>query len=405
MHGTFSDFQYLVIPWICSRCLKPHMLIANRGMIATFGVFQAHYTTDLNLEPSAVSWIGSIQMLGHFSLGMMTGRMFDAGYFYHSVITGMLLSTLGMFMTSLCSQYYQFFLAQGLMIGIGCGMQFAPCISLISTYFARNRSVALAIMASGSSTGGLVYPTIGRQLLPQIGFAWTVRTMGFIMLTVGACYCSLLKPRLAPRKSGPLFELSAFKELPYSLFILAVFLISLGQYFAFYYISSFAVEILHLSYGTSINVLLVLNGIGILGRLIPSYFADKYFGALNVLIPFCFVSTIVLFFWPLAKSEAGLYAWAVTYGFFVAGFQGIFPAVLTNLTKDMSKVGTRNGQGFTIVGLGMFIGPPIAGALVQTRGGDYLAAQLFAGSAVLIGTMVLILARYTITGLKLKVRV
>lgn len=47
-----------------------HLVILNTwGMIATFGVFQTYYTNDLGMEPSAVSWIGSMQMLGHFGLG------------------------------------------------------------------------------------------------------------------------------------------------------------------------------------------------------------------------------------------------------------------------------------------------------------------------------------------------
>ncbi|KAH9882636.1 hypothetical protein J1614_000872 [Plenodomus biglobosus] len=389
--------------WI-QACMG-HLVVFNTwGMIATFGVFQTYYTTTLSLEPSAVSWIGSLQMLGHFSLGLVTGRLFDAGYFYHSMVPGMLFAALGIFMTSLATQYWQLMVTQGLMNGLGNGMQFAPALSLVSTYFARNRAVALAIMASGSATGGLVYPTIARQLLPKIGFAWTVRIMGFMMVAVGTAYCSLLRPRLPPRKSGPMLELAAFKEVPYSLFLIAIFLICLGQYFAFYYISPFAVDILHLPYGNSINVLLVLNGIGVLGRIIPSYFSDKFTGPYNILIPFCFVSAVLLFCWPLVDSEAALYGWAITFGFFVAGFQGIFPAALTTLTKDMSKVGTRNGQGFAVVGMGTFIGPPIAGALIQSYGGNYLAAQLFAGVSVFLGSCVLVLGRCSITGWKFKVR-
>jgi MFS family permease len=388
-----------------TQAFMGHLVVFNTwGMISTFGVFQQHYTTDLHLEPSAVSWIGSMQMLGHFSLGMFTGRMFDAGYFYWSVIPGMLISALGIFMASLCSQYWHFFLAQGVLNGIGNGMQFAPSLSLVSTYFAKNRSVALAIMASGSATGGLVYPTIARQLLPRIGFPWTVRVMGFIMLVMGSLYCSLLKPRLPPRKSGPLFELSAFKEAPYSLFLMGVFLICLGQYFAFYYVSSFATNVLDLPYGTAINVLLMLNGIGVLGRLVPSYFADRYFGCYNMLVPFCFASAVVLFLWPLVDSSSGLYGWAVSYGFFVAGFQGMFPAVLTSLTKDMSRIGTRNGMGLAIIGLGTLVGPPIAGALIQSNRGNYLIAQMFGGAAVLLGSIVLVVGRISITGSKLKVR-
>jgi predicted MFS family arabinose efflux permease len=388
-----------------TQSVMGHLVILNTwGMISTFGVFQQYYTSELHLEPSAVSWIGSLQMLGHFGLGMFTGRMLDAGYFYWSVVPGMLLSSLGMFMTSLCTKYWQLILAQGILMGLGCGMQFAPTISLVGTYFTNKRTVALAIMASGSATGGLVYPTIARQLLPKIGFPWTVRVMAFMMLAIGSFYSFLLRPRLPPRKSGPLFEFSAFREAPYSLFLLAVFLICLGQYFAFYYISSFATNILELPYGNAINVLLVLNGIGILGRLIPSYFADQYFGCYNMLVPFTIASGIILFFWPLVTSEGGLYGWASVYGFFVAGFQGMFPAVLTTLTTDMSKVGTRNGMGLGVIGLGTFIGPPIAGALIQSYNGKYLVAQMFGGATILFGSVVLVIGRISVTGAKFKVR-
>jgi MFS family permease len=148
----------------------------------------------------------------------------------------------------------------------------------------------------------------------------------------------------------------------------------------------------------------MLNGIGVLGRLVPSYFADRYFGCYNMLVPFCFASAVVLFLWPLVDSSSGLYGWAVSYGFFVAGFQGMFPAVLTSLTKDMSRIGTRNGMGLAIIGLGTLVGPPIAGALIQSNRGNYLIAQMFGGAAVLLGSIVLVVGRISITGSKLKVR-
>ncbi|KAF2245867.1 MFS general substrate transporter [Trematosphaeria pertusa] len=391
-----------------TQAFMGHFVVFNTwGMISTFGVFQTYYTSTLHLEPSAVSWIGGMQMLGHFGLGMFSGRALDAGLFYWVVIPGMLLAALGMFMTSLCTTgvYWQLFLAQGVMNGIGCGLQFTPSMSLVTTYFTSNRNVAVAIMASGSATGGLVYPTIARQLLPRIGFAWTVRTMGFIMLVVGACYCSLLKPRLPPRKSGPLFELSAFREAPYTLYLAGVFLICLGQYFAFYYISSFAQNVIHVPYSTSINLLMIMNGIGLPGRLIPSYFADANFGPYNTLIPFCFISAIILYFWTLVSSISSLYAFAILYGFFCAGFQGLFPAVLTSLTKDMSKVGTRNGMGFGVVGVATVLGPPIAGALMQRDGGSYIGAQIWGGTMVLAGSAAVVAGRVAITGWRFRVRV
>ncbi|KAF2800422.1 MFS general substrate transporter [Melanomma pulvis-pyrius CBS 109.77] len=383
-----------------------HFVVFNTwGMISSFGVFQTYYTTELGLEPSAVSWIGSMQMFFHFFLGMFSGRALDGGLFHWVIIPGVLIASLGMFMTSLCTQYWQLFLAQGVLNGIGCGLQFSPAMSLVTTYFSKNRSLAVAIVASGSATGGLVYPTIARQLLPKLGFAWTVRIMAFVMLAVGACYCSLLKPRLPPRKTGPLLELSAFTELRYTLYVIGVYFVYAGQYFPFYYIGAYSVEVIGVPYSTSVNLLMIMNGVGLVGRLIPSYLADLKFGPQNTLIPFAFASTVVLYLWAEVKTEKGLYAWAIVYGVSSAGFQGLFPSALSSLTKDMNKVGVRNGMGFSIVGVASLTGPPIAGALIQRGGGSYLYAQMWGASMVFVGGVALVLGRASITGWKLRVRV
>jgi MFS family permease len=336
---------------------------------------------------------------------MFTGRALDAGFFHWVVVPGALLSSLGILLTSLCTKYWHFFLTQGVMVGLGNGCQFAPAISLITTYFARNRSVALSCSACGSAIGGLLYPTIMRQLLPQIGFQWTVRVMGFIMLAVGSCYSSLLRPRLPPRKSGPLFELSAFREVPYTLYAIGLFLVCLGVYFSFYYISAFAINVIGVPYTESVNLLLIMNGMGLPGRLIPGYIANRWLGPYNTLIPWVLLTSIIMYCWSAVDTKASLYAFTILYGFFSAGFQGLFPAVMANLTKDHRKLGTRNGMGLSVVGFASLTGPPISGALIQQNHGNYFVAQMWAGTMMLVGTLTIIAGRFYITGWKLKERV
>lgn len=55
-------------------CMGLLVITNTWGMVATFGVFQTYYTNTLGMEPSAVSWIGSAQMLGHFGLGMSISK-------------------------------------------------------------------------------------------------------------------------------------------------------------------------------------------------------------------------------------------------------------------------------------------------------------------------------------------
>jgi MFS family permease len=108
--------------------------------------------------------------------------------------------------------------AQGVCVGIGNGLVFVPSITLASTYFLKNRSLALGFAASGSATGGLVFPAIAQQLLPKVGFAWTIRVMGLVMMTGLLTAGIMFKPRLPPRKTGPIVEWTAFAELPFLFF-------------------------------------------------------------------------------------------------------------------------------------------------------------------------------------------
>lgn len=133
-----------------------------------------------------------------------------------------------------------------------------------------------------------------------------------------------------------------------------------------------------------------MNGLGLIGRIVPSYLADLKFGPLNTMIPFIFITAILIYSWTAVTTQAGLYIFASLYGLLTAGFQGLFPGTLSSLTKDMSKAGARMGMCFVFVGVSSLTGPPLAGALVQAHGGNYLYALMFTGSSVVAGALVMI---------------
>lgn len=199
-----------------TQALMGHLVVFNTwGYINSFGVFQTYYVDALNETPSAISWVGSVQIFLLFAIGSFSGRATDAGYFRASFVTGSILQLAGIFMTSLSTQYWQLFLSQGICTGIGNGLLFTPALACISTYFSKKRALALAIAASGNATGGMVFPAIVETLLPKIGFPWTMRALGFLMLGVASVTLVLMKTRLPPRKAGPLLELVGEDELPF----------------------------------------------------------------------------------------------------------------------------------------------------------------------------------------------
>ncbi|OJD13590.1 hypothetical protein AJ78_05959 [Emergomyces pasteurianus Ep9510] len=376
-----------------------HMVICNTwGYINSFGVFQQHYTESLQRAPSDISWVGSIQIFLLFFIGTFSGRATDAGYFKVVWSIGAILLFIGIFMTSLTTTYWQLFLSQGLCMGIGCGLLFCPTIALLSTYFSSKRAIAMAIGASGSATGGLVFTAIVQSLLPRIGYPWTIRVLGFFTFaTLTPCFI-FLRQRLPPRKSGPFFDWPAFKEMQYSLFAIAMFLNFWGLYVAFFYLSSFGRDIIGLSRDKSIDLLLIMNGIGFIGRLAPNYISDYYSGPFNALIPCTLVSSILIFGWIGINGVNGLYVFSVLYGFFAAGIQSMFPASLSTLSPDLKKTGIRFGMILSIVSFSSLTGSPIAGALIQLKNGDYLYAQIFGGLSMFVGSVVLICARLSVTG-------
>jgi MFS family permease len=128
-------------------------------------------------------------------------------------------------LASICTQYWQFILAQGVCVGLGNGCLFCPTIALVSTYFEKRRSLAIGVAASGSCTGGIVFPALVRQLLPRIGFGWTMRTIGFMQAGTMVIALVMLKSRLPPRRTGPMIDWMAFKELEYVFYAVGSFMV------------------------------------------------------------------------------------------------------------------------------------------------------------------------------------
>ena len=208
------------------------------GFSISYGVFVPYYETLFGLDPSSVAWIGSVQASLVFIVGLVTGRLFDAGYLRALLLVGFGLQVVGMVLTSVSVRYWQFFLAQGLVQGVGGGLVFTSGVANVSTWFRKKRTMVVALAASGSAVGGVVFPLIAQQLLPKIGFGWTLRTMALLVFICGSVASAVARTRLPPKKSGPWMDWSGFKEAKFSLYLVSTFFFGLILQVAFYYVSA-----------------------------------------------------------------------------------------------------------------------------------------------------------------------
>ncbi|KAB8264262.1 major facilitator superfamily domain-containing protein [Aspergillus pseudonomiae] len=357
------------------------------GVVNTFGVYQTYYETDLlqGHSPSSISWIGTVQGFLLFLVGVVAGPVFDKGYLKTMIAVGSFLVVFGLMMTSLSTKYYQIFLAHGIAVGIGCAFLFLPSIAIVATYFTTRRAVATGITASGGSIGSVIYPIIFHKLLGPLGFGWTTRIIGFIALGGLCISLAVMRLRLPPPKqTRSLLDLSAFKEAPFLIFSFGLFCAFVGLYFPFFYLPTYMSRVVHSTDDLAFYIIAILNATSVFGRITPGLVADRL-GSLNTIIPMGLGAAVLAYAWIGIKNLAGTIVFACLYGFFSGAIVSLPPTIVARLSPNMNIVGTRMGMCFTFAGLGLLIGNPIAGALLDVEKGVFWKAELFSAVMVTAG--------------------
>ncbi|KAK5710494.1 hypothetical protein LTR17_018850 [Elasticomyces elasticus] len=378
------------------------VIFTTWGWVNSYGAFQTYYTLNLpGSSASQISWIGSVQNWLTFFIGACSGRLLDAGLYVPCLIVGVVLQLVGIFCMSISTTYWQLMLTQGVLTGLGGGIFFTPSLGLVATYFSSRRSLALGLATTGNAVGGMIYPIIVQQLLPKIGFAWTTRVLGFLNMGLLLVVIAFMRPRLPPRKSGPLLDWAAWRDPPYAFFVAGIFFAIWSVYYTFYYVASFGVETVGFPFTASTSLVIIVNAVGVPSRVIPPYFADKV-GQLNLIFPTMFCLTILAYTWLAVDSVSGLYTFTVFYGVISAGFQCLFPSAIASLTPDLKMVGSRLGMGFTTLSFAALTGPPIGGALQSAMGGSYVGATIFAATSTGVSCALIGAARVAKVGWKLK---
>lgn len=376
-------------------------------MVNAFGVFQSFYENDFlgHMSPSAISWIGSVQAFFLLIVGVVGGPLYDAGHLKVLIWTGMFLVVVGMMMTSICTQYWQVMLAQAVCVGMGTGFLYIPSVTIVPQYFSTRKAIAVGIVTSGSSIGGVLYSLAFQRLQRTVGFGWACRVMGFIALATISVSASVLKRRTAG--AGParsLIDLSAFRERTYLLYCVSIWLSFLSFWIPVFYLQSYS-----LSHGTAGHpaapyLITILNAASTVGRLIPSLIAARI-GSVQTLLLSVVLTTIAVFAWIGADTAWRNIAFAVAFGFFSGGTVALPPVVLSSFTRDMNRLGTRMGMSSMLNAFGALIGAPAGGAILGQSSGNYLALQLFAGFMMVATAAFTVMLRFEITGKKAIVKV
>ncbi|KAG8217834.1 major facilitator superfamily domain-containing protein [Butyriboletus roseoflavus] len=372
------------------------------GYTSSFGVYQDFYTLRYltNESASAISWVGSVNAFLATGFGPISGALYDRGYFYHLLIGGSLLQSFTLFMLSLTQpgRYYQIFLAQGIGLGIAQGIMYIPTMAVVSHYFRQHRTLAMSLVASGSSFGSIIHPIMLNNLFNRsVGFGNGVRISAAFVSVLLLVACLLMRTRLEPPRHRANYlsvGRGIIHDVPFCIMSVGLLCFQIGFFFPLFYLQLDSVR--HGNSETfSFYSLVLLNGGGLIGRLSTGFIAPR------VGVPrFMIISTAgcgILILGMIGLSSAPTVVMLGTvYGYFAGVYIALLSPLMTLLTTDLSELGARMGIGIAVVGIGSLIGGPVSGALLTSRY-KWWQPSLFSGLICLTGSLLLMVMQLALT--------
>ncbi|OBT82421.1 hypothetical protein VE02_09382 [Pseudogymnoascus sp. 03VT05] len=334
------------------------ILFCCLGFSNSFGAFEQYYLTHQlqGHSPDKIAWIGSISAYLQFGAGMVGGPMFDR---YGSRIAA-----------GGGGAYWQIMLVQGVLMGVAMGFLQFPAFAAVSQYFDKNRAAALGVVVSGSSIGGVVIPIALSKMLnnSSLGFGWSVRVIGFLLIPLLAFACVAVRPRLSPRTTA--FWLSrAYTEVIFVPLMVSMFFIFMGMLTPLFYLPTYAVA-RGMDPTIAGYLLAIVNASSTFGGIIPGVLADKY-GRLNVFAIGGISTGIAIFCMNSAKTNSALIGYAVVFGFTSGTIISGLSACISLCAKVPREIGMYMGMGMSLNSIGGLIGPPVNGVFVHHYGGVF----------------------------------
>lgn len=232
-------------------------------------------------------------------------------------------------------------------------------------------------------------------MIPEIGFPWAVRTLGFIMLATLIIPNTVMKVRVLPATSRPLIDKTALTQPSFMLFSIGALIGFIGLYTPFFYGQYYAIQEHITEENLAFYLLSILNSASVFGRIIPNFIAD-YMGPMNMIIPCVTISGILVLCLIAVKSVPAIIVFNILYGFFSGAFVSLPPTILVHLSPNRGLIGTRMGMCFMIVAIGVLVGTPIAGVILSQHG--WAAVWGFGGAFTLAGGVVIAASRVAYKG-------
>ncbi|XP_063036173.1 monocarboxylate transporter 13-like [Melospiza melodia melodia] len=385
------------------------------AVLKTFGLFFVEIQQHFDELASTTSWITSVTITV-FHLGAPVASSLCVQYTHRRVvITGGLLAFSGMALGFFGLNMVWLFATTGFLQGLGISFSWTPAISIVSHYFSKKRALANAIASAGECAFAFMFGPFFQWLIGQYGWKGALLIIGGIQLNI--CVCGVLMRPLASScfleashcetETSPGNGASRTNKEDQSPITPKTFnwMLVRRPEFVLYAIfgilaaMSFFVPplfLVPLSYSLGIDeswtasLLSILAMVDFGGRLLCGWYANlhvtKSIHLLAMAITLISTSLMLL---PLANNYLSLAIFTGFYGFFFGTTVAIHITVLVDVV-GMPEFDSALGLFMLIRSTGGFVGPPLAGLIVDMTG-DYRAGFYMAGAILVLSAGFLII--------------
>ncbi|KAK1446075.1 major facilitator superfamily transporter [Colletotrichum melonis] len=375
-------------------------LFSALGIMNSIAIFQTYVATHQlkGYSEGTIGWIFSVYTFLCFFGGIYIGPVFDQYGPRWLVLAGTVCLVIGVMLLSICTVYWHFMLAFGILCGLGSSLVFTPSIAAVGHWFKRRRGFATGMASTGGSIGGIIFPLMMKSLFPRIGWGWTIRAVGFICLALCGASNFLIRSRLPPaRNASPHPDPRIFRSAAFSLTTAGIFLMEFALFIPLTYISSYTLS-QGFSESFAFSILPILNAGSVLGRALPGWWADRA-GPFNSNMAAIVLSVVAcLAVWlPAGSTAAGVIVFAVLFGFASGNNISISPVCVGRLCKTQ-HYGRYYSTTYTAVSVACLIGIPIGGEIVTATGGQYWGLIIFTGLVYVLALAALMAAKFVCVG-------
>lgn len=299
----------------------------------------------------------------------------------------------------------------------------------VAHWFLERRGLATGIAFVGSSLGGVLFPLMIQSLLPRVGWGWSIRILGFVLLVLCVISMAFCRSRIPPRKGtrttwrDTLPDPRIFKDGTGAMAATTagLVLIDTACFIPLTYVPSYYIdrerlspeEALTGSAAFAYQLLAILNASSCFGRYAAGHLADRSGRYNTMIVSLFFCTAAILTFWLVdmlvvnLTSDALLIAFVLIYGFLSGSNISLAPVCLGQLC-EVHEYGRYFASAYTAVGFGVLVSIPVAGSLlgaVEARGKTkYWAAAMFAAVCYVAALACFLWVRIRIKGWNWRVR-